>query len=179
MKLIKTSLAVFLLMTMSANAIQYKSDDFDELLEGVITNNHKDGKPVEKPKGQVDLMVEEALAQAKDEEKSTIQTKKETFKPLSQEEQWKKLISEPDPLQDQDIYAGERQKQEEAAPTQSAEDTEMEDDLSDLLSKSFDKEKKKSTFVNNIPQILVEKQQENFNQMFTGISEKDINSMEI
>ena len=42
----------------------------------------------------------------------------------------------------------------------------MEDDLNDLLSKSFDKEKKKSTFVNNIPQILTEKKQENFNSMF-------------
>ena len=51
MKIIKTSLAIFLLMSISVQAIKYKSDDFDELLEGVITNNHKTDKKEEKPKG--------------------------------------------------------------------------------------------------------------------------------
>ena len=39
----------------------------------------------------------------------------------------------------------------------------MEDDITDLLTKSFDKEKKQSTFVNNIPDILTQKKQENYN----------------
>ena len=97
MKIIKTSLAIFLLMSISVQAIKYKSDDFDELLEGVITNNHKTDKKEEKPKGQVDTMVEEALAQAKAEAKSSDSEKKQ-FKPLTQEEQWKKIMEEPDPL---------------------------------------------------------------------------------
>ena len=99
MKLIKTSLAIFLLMAMEASAIKYKSDEFDDLLEGVITNNHKDGKKDEKPLGQVDSMVEEALVQAKADAKTEVK-EKEAFKPLTQEEQWKKLMDEPDPLQD-------------------------------------------------------------------------------
>ena len=62
MKIMKSSLAIFLLMTMSVEAIQYKSDDCDDLLEGIITNNHKATKEQEKPKGPVDTMVEEAMA---------------------------------------------------------------------------------------------------------------------
>ena len=47
----------------------------------------------------------------------------------------------------------------------------MEDDLNDLLAQSFNKEKKKSTFVNNIPEILTQKKDENFNKMFNGVTE--------
>ena len=54
-------------------------------------------------------MVEEAMAQAKAEFKP--EPVKKMFKPISQEEQWKKMMEEPDPLQDQDIYAGERKKE--------------------------------------------------------------------
>ena len=95
MKLIKT--AILLLMSAEAVHLSYKSDDFDELLEGVITNNHKDGKKEEKPKGEVDTMVEEELAAAK---ASAPAQEKKIFKPLSQEEQGKKMMEDPDPLQD-------------------------------------------------------------------------------
>ena len=105
------------------------------------------------------------MSQAKAEEKEQEKEKKQQFKPMSQEEQWKKLMEMPDPLQDQDIYAGEKTECIEQKPA-NPEDLELEDDISDLLSKSFDKEKKKSTFVNNIPDILTQKKQENFNQMF-------------
>ena len=110
-------------------------------------------------------MVEEALAQAKAETKSSDSEKKQ-FKPLTQEEQWKKIMEEPDPLQDQDIYAGERKKDCEEKPPANPEDLELEDDLNDVLAQSFNKEKKKSAFVNNIPEILTQKKDENFNKMF-------------
>ena len=175
MKIIKT--AILLLMTAEAVQLTYKSDDFDELLEGVITNNHKSDKKEEKPKGAVDTMVEEELAAAKAQEPAH---EKKLFKPLSQQEQWKKLMEEPDPLQDQDIYAGERKKEctEEKSPA-NPEDLELEDDLTDVLTQSFNKEKKKSTFVNNIPEILTQKKDENFNKMFSGVTEQDIERMDI
>ena len=44
---------------------------------------------------------------------------------------------------------------------------------------TFNKEKKKSTFVQNIPQILTQKKAENYNKLFNGLSEHDIDSMEI
>ena len=122
-------------------------------------------------------MVEDALAQAKAETKA--EPEKKLFKPISQEEQWKKIMEEPDPLQDQDIYAGERKKEceEKAPPT--AEDLEYEDDLTDVLTQSFNKEKKKSNFVNNIPEILTQKKDENFNKMFSGVTEQDLERMDI
>ena len=55
----------------------------------------------------------------------------------------------------------------------------MEDDIGDVLTRSFNKEKKKSTFVQNIPQILTQKKAENYNKLFNGLSEHDIDSMEI
>jgi hypothetical protein len=55
-------------------------------------------------------------------------------------------MSEPDPLADADIYQNERVK-EEVAVQVNPEDTELEDDLTELLTKSMDKEKKKSCFV--------------------------------
>ena len=82
MKSINGSLAVMLLMYGGSdyagpsvvNAISlgsfsqltYKSDDSDDLLEGLISGNHKD-KADQKAKGPVDTMVEEAMQKAKDE----------------------------------------------------------------------------------------------------------------
>ena len=183
MKKYAGSLASLLLMALlvestEAIAIKYKSDEFDDLLEGVITNNHKP-KDEEKAKGPVDTMVQEALDQAKADERAAAAEVVKEKKPLSQEEQWKQLMEQPDPLQDQDIYAGEREQEKPEEKPANPEDLEMDDDISDLLNKSFDKEKKRSSFVNNIPSILTQKKQENYNQMFSGITEKDINSMEI
>ena len=116
MKIIKASLAIFLLMTLESHAVSikgksenhnsYKSDEFDDLLEGVITNNHKP-QEAEKLKGPVDTMVDEAMVQAAAQVKADQSEKQKEFKPVTQEEQWKKLMEQPDPLQDQDIYAGE------------------------------------------------------------------------
>ena len=78
----------------------YKSDDMDDLLEGVITNTHKDKQEDDKPKGAVDTLVQEELdkanAQAKQEEKE--HPKEKEVKKVSQEEEWAKLMQEPDPL---------------------------------------------------------------------------------
>ena len=36
---------------------KYKSDDFDDLLEGIITNTHKDKQEAAKPLGATDSLV--------------------------------------------------------------------------------------------------------------------------
>ena len=69
---------------------------------------------------------------------------------LSQEEEWKQLMNEPDPLAETDIYAGEKQEAEKVQ-TVNPEDTELDDDIGSLLDKSFKTEKSKSSLVNNIP----------------------------
>ena len=102
MKIIKSSLAIFVLLTSESNAVSisgksenhnsYKSDEFDDLLEGVITNNHKPTKEAEKLKGPVDTMVDEAMVQAAADVKADQSEKQKEFKPASQEEQWKKLM---------------------------------------------------------------------------------------
>tara|TARA_B110001450_G_C17489410_1_gene427651 strand:- start:263 stop:490 length:228 start_codon:yes stop_codon:yes gene_type:complete len=72
----------------------------------------------------------------------------------TQEDEWKDMMKQPDPLEDQDIYAGEKVKEcleNCVAPVVDAEATEMEDDIGDVLTRSFNKEKKKSSFVSNIP----------------------------
>ena len=158
MKKYAGSLASLLLVALLINnseavALKYKSDEFDDLLEGVITNNHKP-KEEDKAKGPVDTMVQEALDQAKADEKAAALEQVKEKKPMTQEEQWKQLMEQPDPLQDQDIYAGEREQTQPEEKPANPEDLEMDDDISDLLSKSFDKEKKRSNFVNNIPSIL-------------------------
>ena len=141
----------------------YKSDDMDDLLEGVITNTHK---PLQKSsaKGPVDSLVEEAVQQAKAQYKtdSFEQKKRRVIQanPLSQEEQWAQLMKEPDPLADTDIYATEKKPEEPVLVSQGDPDeTEMEDDLNDLLAKSFTHEKKKQNFVSNIPVILQKKKE--------------------
>ena len=97
------------------------------------------------------------------------------------EDEWKDIVKQPDPLEDQDIYAGEKVKEchENCSNPVDAEATEMEDDIGDLLTRSFNKEKKKSSFVQNIPQILTQKKADNYNKLFNGLSEHDIDSMEI
>ena len=64
-------------------------------------------KQEEKHLGQVDSMVQDeynkAMAEVKPENKSPEHKSK-----LSQEEEWKQLVNEPDPLAESDIYAGEK-----------------------------------------------------------------------
>ena len=100
-------------------------------------------------------------------------------KPMSQEDQWKVLMNQPDPLADGDIYANEKREEEVAVNQVSSEDMEMEDDIGGLLDRSFKTEKNKSSLVQNIPQILQKKKDDNYAKLFTGISEKDINGMEV
>ena len=97
------------------------------------------------------------------------------------EDEWKDIVKQPDPLEDQDIYAGEKVKEchENCSNPVDSEATEMDDDIGDLLTRSFNKEKKKSSFVQNIPQILTQKKADNYNKLFNGLSEHDIDSMEI
>ena len=112
----------------------------DDLLEGVITNKLTNKKKDDKQLGQTDLLVQQAYNDAmKDVKKDAVIEKVEkSVKPLSQEEQWKQLMNEPDPLEDQDIYAGEKKCEDTTAvQTANPEDTEMEDDLADALDKSF------------------------------------------
>ena len=93
-------------------------------------------------------MVEEAMAKAKAENPA----KEVVIK--TQEDEWKDILKQPDPLEEQDIYAGEKVqecKENCGAPVPDAEATEMEDDIGDVLTRSFNKEKKKSSFVTNIP----------------------------
>ena len=161
--------------------MRYASDDTDDLLGSIITNSHK-SKEKEKPKGAVDQLVEDAYQKAmsdykKDEKKETVD---KNWRPLGQQEQWAKLMKEPDPLEECDIYATEK-KDEDDAPKLvqvDSEQTEMEDDINDLLNQSFKKEKKKSSFVKNVPYLLQMKKSENYDKLFQGVSVQDIASME-
>lgn len=54
----------------------------------------------------------------------------------------------------------------------------MEDDINDLLSQSFKKEKKKSNFVKNVPYLIQMKKSENYDKLFQGVSVQDIASIE-
>ena len=52
-------------------------------------------------------------------------------------------MAEPDPLAETDIYAGERKCREEVTAVQTnPEDTELEDDIGDVLNKQFKTSKK-------------------------------------
>ena len=90
----------------------------DDLLEGVITNK-LDKKKEDKELGQTDLLVQQAYNEAmKDVPKDNAEKKaKKSVKSLSQEEQWKQLMNEPDPLEDQDIYAGEKKCEDDTTQT--------------------------------------------------------------
>ena len=63
-------------------------------------------------------------------------------------------MNSPDPLEDTDIYATvKKEGEDEPALVQSGDpdETEMNDDITDLLTKSFDKEKNRSKYVEHIP----------------------------
>ena len=94
--------------------MKYASDDTDDLLGSIITNTRKSRKN-EKPKGPVDELVEEAYAKAmKDYKRDQRQEDTDkSWRPLGQQEQWAKLMKEPDPLDDTDIYATEKKEEEE------------------------------------------------------------------
>ena len=55
----------------------------------------------------------------------------------------------------------------------------MDDDIGDLLDKSFKKEKNKSSLVSNIPIILQKKKDDNYAKLFNGLSVNDINTVEV
>ena len=59
-----------------------------------------------------------------------------------------------------------------------SEQTEMEDDINDLLAESFRKEKRKSTFVKNVPYLIEKKKSDKYDSLFQGVSVQDIASME-
>ena len=54
----------------------------------------------------------------------------------------------------------------------------MDDDIGDLLESSFKREKKKSTYVKNIPQLIQMKKSDNYDKLFQGVSVQDIASLE-
>ena len=104
-------------------------------------------------------------------------------KKLTQEEEWAELEKQPDPLADTDIYATEhglvQEDDEESKPAPvDPEQTEMEDDLNDLLATSFKKEQKRSSFVSNIPDLIQKKKSDNYQKLFKGVSETDIEGMD-
>ena len=108
-------------------------------------------------------------------------TTEKTWSASGQQEQWNKLMQEPDPLEDTDIYA--TVKDEKAADTQSfvqvdSDQTEMEDDINDLLNQSFKKEKKKSSFVKSVPYLIQMKKSENYDKLFQGVSVSDISNID-
>ena len=90
-------------------------------------------------------------------------------------------MQEPDPLEDTDIYATVKEEQPEESKSfvqVDSDQTEMEDDINDLLSQSFKKEKKKSSFVKNVPYLIQMKKSENYDKLFQGVSVTDISNME-
>ena len=76
---------------------QYKSDDTDDLLEGIITSKHQPKKD-EKPLGPVDAMVQQEVEKAKAEEAKQPKKEVKREEPVNQEQEWAKLMKEPDPL---------------------------------------------------------------------------------
>lgn len=116
MKQIATMCLMLALLTPESQQmkLRYKSDDMDDLLEGVITNKHKD-QDKDKPKGAVDSLVQEAYEKAMNDNNydpkraSQSQTGE---KKQSTEEEWAKLMQEEDPLAETDIYATEKKVNE-------------------------------------------------------------------
>ena len=103
---------------------------------------------------------------------------------MTQEEEWADLMKQPDPLAETDIYATEhglvQEDEEETKPAPvDPEQTEMDDDLNDLLANSFKKEQKRSSFVSNIPELIQKKKSDNYQKLFKGVSEGDIESMDV
>ena len=117
------------------------------------------------------------MKDSKTESKNEVTEK--TWTPSGQQEQWKKLMQEPDPLEDTDIYATIKEEKCEKDFVQvDADQTEMDDDINDLLSQSFRKEKKKSNFVKSVPYLIQMKKSENYDKLFNGVSVQDISSMD-
>ena len=170
----------------------------DDLLEGVITNKYKPEDAV-KPVTELDQMVQDEWAKANkgvkkhkkkvkkcdsDDEDCDEEDDKPKKKKMTQEEEWADLMKQPDPLADTDIYATEhglvQEEDEEPKPAPVDPDqTEMEDDLNDLLATSFKKEQKRSSFVSNIPELIQKKKSDNYQKLFKGVSENDIESMDV
>ena len=88
-------------------------------------------------------------------------------------------MKEPDPLAETDIYASTTAQEEEVQkPTVNLDEQEMDDELGDVLNKSFTTERNKSSLVNNIPVILQKKKDDNYNKLFNGVSLADVNRIE-
>ena len=82
-------------------------------------------------------------------------------------------MKEPDPLEDTDIYATIKDENTDESKNfvqVDSEQTEMEDDINDLLAQSFRKEKKKSAYVKNIPTLIQMKKSDNYDKLFQGVS---------
>mmetsp|Transcript_22265 Transcript_22265/g.34442 ORF Transcript_22265/g.34442 Transcript_22265/m.34442 type:complete len:170 (-) Transcript_22265:17-526(-) len=161
-----------LLASTQAVSLRLRNDDTDELLEGMITNKAVQAKSV-KFQGPVDTLVAEAVQEAKDQyhTDSFVQKKRRVVetRPLSDADQWKKLMQEPDPLAETDIYAtikSEKPEQTVYVDAGDPEDTEMQDELTEALEKSFHTEKKHANFVQDVPVLLQQKQQQNYNNLF-------------
>ena len=83
-------------------------------------------------------------------------------------------------MADTDIYRDERKKEEQPDNTVLvSEDTEFEDDISDVLQKQFNSSKKKSNLVDNIPSLIQLNKTNNYEKLFKGISESDISNLDI
>ncbi len=54
----------------------------------------------------------------------------------------------------------------------------MDDDIGDVLNKSFTTERNKSTLVGNIPVILQKKKDDNYAKLFNGVTLSDIKNMD-
>ena len=68
-------------------------------------------------------------------------------------DQWLKLAGDKaDPFEETDLYATIEKKEDKPLYTQtSVEEDELNDDIGDLLNRSFTQEKRQSNFVTNIP----------------------------
>ena len=53
----------------------------------------------------------------------------------------------------------------------------MDDDIGDLLARSFKSEKGKSSLVQNIPTIIQKKKDDNYAKLFSGLSVNDLNGV--
>ena len=96
---------------------------------------------------------------------------------VSTEEEWAKLMQEPDPLQDTDIYATEK-KDGYQAPSVNSEESDLEFDISDVLNKSFKTERNRSSLVQNIPTIIQKKDDASYAKMFKGLTVQDVKNID-
>ena len=85
------------------------------------------------------------------------------------------MLKEADPLEDDDIYANEREKPEEPkAQEVDIEQNEFEDDISEVLDKQFSSSKKKNSLVKNIPELINKSKEKKTESLFQNITEEDI-----